>query len=72
MCSHGFVCVVHKICRVYAGKVCKKMQEVNMKINLLETKKFLDFDRIQQTSYALAEIEKRSSYDDFEISADFC
>ncbi len=43
-----------------------------MKINLLETKKFLDFDRIQQTSYALAEIEKRSSYDDFEISADFC
>ncbi len=43
-----------------------------MKINVKEVIRHLDLDRLQQTTYALADVEKRSSYDDFVRSADFC
>ena len=43
-----------------------------MTINVEETKKNLDFNSIQRIAYALADIEKNSSYDDFAVSAEFC
>lgn len=39
---------------------------------LSEIKKHFDFHRVQQVTYELYNIEKRSSYDDFKISAEYC